>query len=67
MLNFEKPYPHITISTGTHEDGSRVPPVESNDAIREAMDNGTVKPARRDPQTLVRGYCLGDYDNGQAQ
>lgn len=62
-----KPYPHITISTGTNEDGSRVPPVLSNDAIGDAIRDGTVFPVPSDLSLrLTSGYYLGQYGGGVA-
>ena len=61
-----KPYPHITVSTGVQADGSRVPPVVSNMAIREAVESGTVIPVEGNQYVnLQSGYWLGDYDAGR--
>ncbi len=59
-------YPHITISTGNNDDGSRVPPFLSNEAIEYAIQDGTVMPVPEGTFiNMVSGYCLGDYDNSQ--
>lgn len=60
-----KEFPHITISTGTQEDGQRVPPFLSNEAIEAAVKNGTVQPVQDVKLKMVTGYCLGNYDGGR--
>ncbi|MFZ1257891.1 MAG: hypothetical protein WAQ25_00265 [Candidatus Saccharimonas sp.] len=60
-----KEHAHITISTGTNPDGSRVKPFLSNEAITNAVQKNTFMPVPEGTTlTMVTGYCLGDYDNG---
>lgn len=62
MIVPDKPYPHITISTGLNPDGTRVAPALSNDAIRDAVEYGTVLPVTEGTVIpMTTGYCLG-YD-----